>query len=204
MQVMFATVRGVLAIAVSFLFIANSGANPVEVEADAGVISTIVTVEAIDETRKIVIVRGPQGNIIAVRVGPEHIKKIKLKEKITLRYAEETAVALRKSDGPPKTDGQGFAEEAEAGMDLDAPTVAEQDWIEVTPKGVVDHSTVEVSDTVEAVDRSQSTITFAGMGGKTRTIRVPPSLQADLNNIHKGDRVVVLVTRAVAVDITPV
>lgn len=203
MQIMFATVRGVLAIAVSLLFVDMSTANPVEIEADAGVVTSVVTVEAIDETRKIVTVRGPHGNIIAVKVGPEHIKKIKLKEKITLSYSEETAVALRKADGPPKTDGQGFVEEAEAGMDLDAPTVAEQDWIEATPKGVVDHSTVEVTDTVEAVNHAQGTITFAGTGGATRTIRVPPGLQG-FANIKAGDRVVLLVTRAVAVDVKPV
>jgi hypothetical protein len=204
MQVMFATARGVLAFAVSFLFIDELRANPVEVEADAGVITTIATVEAIDEPRKIVTVRGAHGNIIAVKVGPEHIHKVKLKEKVTVRYSEETAVALRKADGPPQTDGQGFVQEAEAGMNLDAPTAAEQDWVEVTPTGAVDHTTVEISDTVEAVNHAQGTITFAGRGGTTRTVRVPPSLQGDFSNIKKGDRVVVLVTRAVAIDIKPI
>ena len=202
MQVMFATVRGVLAFAVSFLFVDASWANPVEIEADAGVVTSVVTVEAIDERRKIVTVRGPNGNIIAVRVGPEHIKDVKLKEKITLRYADEVAVALRKADGPPKGGQDGFEANETAGMNLDAPTEAEQDWIEVTPKGVVDHSTVEVTDTVEAINHNQGTITFAGTGGTTRIIRVPPSLQG-FHNIQPGDQVVVLVTRAVAVDITP-
>ena len=72
----------------------------------------------------------------------------------------------------------------------------------MTPTGGVDHTTIEVSDTVKPVNRAQGTITFPGTGGKTRTIRLPPSLQG-FNHIHPGDRVVVLTTRAVAVDVTP-
>lgn len=202
MQVIYAAARSAFAMAASFIFIDESRSNPVPVESDAGVIVTTATVEAIDVTNRLLTVVGPNNNWVVVRVGPEHIKTVKLKEKITIRYAEEVAVALRKNDGPPKTDGRQFVEQAEADMNLDAPTIAEQDWIEMTPTGVTDHTTIEISDTVKSVNRRRGTLTFAGTGGKTRTIRVPPSLQG-FGRIEPGDRVVVLVTRAVAVDIIP-
>jgi hypothetical protein len=67
---------------------------------------------------------------------------------------------------------------------------------------VVDHKTVEISDTVKAVNRRLRLITFAGTQGQTRTIMVPPTVPG-FDDIEPGDRVVVLVTRAIAVDIKP-
>lgn len=202
MQVIVAAARGILAFAVSFILIDEARAGPVEVESDAGMIVMDATVQTIDVTRQLVTVVGPDGNVLTVSVGPEHIALIKERDQITIRYADEVATALREADGPPKTDGSGFVAQGEAGMDLDAPTVAEQDWVESTPTGVVDHKTVEISDTVQAVNRRLRLITFAGTQGETRTIMVPPTVPG-FEGIEPGDRVVVLVTRAIAVDIKP-
>jgi hypothetical protein len=54
-----ATIRGVLAIALSLIVIGGAKANPVEVESDAGVVSMVATVEAIDVTNQLVTVAGP-------------------------------------------------------------------------------------------------------------------------------------------------
>lgn len=202
MQIIFSAVRGVFAFAVSFIFIEEVRSQPIPVESDAGTVVINATVQTIDVTRQLVTVVGPDGNLLTVAVGPEHISLIKERDQITIRYAEEVATALRKYDGPPKTDGSGFVAQAEADMNLDAPTVAEQDWIETTPTGVIDHKTVEISDTVKAVNRRLRLITFAGAQGQTRTIQVPPTVPG-FEGIEPGDRVVVLVTRATAVDIKP-
>ena len=174
MQVLVAVVRGVFAIALSLIFIDDSRANPVQIESDAGVITMVATVEAIDVTNQVVTVVGPNNNWVVVKVGPDHIKVIKLKEKITISYADEVAVALRKV--PQTESGDGFEAEATAGMDMNAPTVAEQDWVEATPTGATDLTTVEITDTVAAINRNKRTITFAGTGGKTRTIAISPSV----------------------------
>ena len=110
-------------------------------------------------------------------------------------------MALRKFEGPPINKDEAISGEEEAGMDMNAPTVAEQDWIEATPSGASDLTTIEVTDTVAAVNHARRTITFAGTGGKTRTIQVDPSVQG-FNQIQVGDRIVLLVTRAVAVNVT--
>jgi hypothetical protein len=200
MQVLVAVARGVFAIALSFIFIDDSRANPVELEADAGVITMVATVEAVDVTNRVVTLVGPNNNWVEVIVGPDKIKVIKLKEKITISYQDEVAVALRKVSKGQQ--GDSFAAEETAGMGLDAPTVAEQDWVTVTPTGATDLTTVEVTDTIATINRNKRTITFAGTGGKTRAFVVGPNVSLD--QLEVGDEVVLEVTRAVAVDIKPV
>jgi hypothetical protein len=205
MQVLVAVARGVLAIAVSLIFIDDSKAGPVELESEAGVVTmtTTATVEAVDVTNRLLTVVGPQGYPQVFVVGPTvaHIEKIKVREKVTIAYQQEVAMALRKFDGPPINKDEAIVREEEAGMDMNAPTVAEQDWVEATPKGASDLTTIEVTDTVAAINHNKRTITFAGTGGKTRTIMVDPSVPG-FNQIQVGDRIVLLVTRAVAVSVT--
>jgi hypothetical protein len=203
MKLLIAAVRGVFAVAVSLLFIDESKSGPVQLESDAGVISMVATVEAIDVTNQLVTVVGPNNNWVVVKVGPDHIKLIKVKERITISYADEVAVALRKYAGPPQTKENEIAREETAGMDMNPPTIAEQDWVEATPHGAKDLTTIEISDTVAAVNRNRRTITFSGTGGKTRTIVVGPDV-IEFEQVEVGDRVVLLITRAVAVDIRPV
>ena len=202
MRLFIAALRGVFVVALSLLFIGGAKAAPVELETDAGVVSGVVTVEAIDVTNQLVTVVGPDNNWVVVKVKPEHIKLIKLKERITISYADEVAVALRKADGPPAATENPFAEDETAGMNMNPPTVAEQDWVEATPHGAKDLTTIEISDTIAAIDRGNRTITFAGTGGKTRTIFIDPSVPG-FDQVQVGDRIVLLVTRAVAIDIRP-
>jgi hypothetical protein len=199
MQVLVAVTRGVLAIALSILVIDDSRANPVEVEADAGVVTMVATVEAVDVTNRVVTVIGPNNNWVEVVVGPDKIKLIKVKERITISYQDEVAVNLIKMNKGQQ--GDSFGAEETAGMGLDAPTTAEQDWVTVSPSGGTDLTTVEVTDTIAAINRNQGTVTFAGTGGKTRTFQVGPNV--NLKGVEVGDEVVLEVTRAVAVDVKP-
>jgi len=203
MRVLVATVRGVLAIAAAVLFIGQSNAQ-VPVEEEAGVIKITGTVQEIVIPTRLITVIGPGGNTIVGVISPDvkHIEKIQLKETVTISYTQEVAVALRKSDGPVMSDdGQGFVANEEAGINMNAPTVAEQDWTELTPSGGASGlTTIEVTDTVSAVNRKQRTVTFAGTGGKTRTIVVPPGVPG-FDQLQVGDMVVIEVTRAVIADI---
>jgi hypothetical protein len=202
MQVLVASLRVAFALALSLIFIdAAQAQQPVEVETDAGVVTMVATVEAIDATRQVVTLVGPHNNWVVVKVGPEHLKLIKLKEKITISYADEVAVALRKVDNPQP--GDTMEQEETAGMNMNPPTVAEQDWVEATPQGATDLTTIEITDTIAAIDRGNRTITFAGTGGKTRTIKVSPAVQG-FTQVQVGDMVVLEVTRAVAVNVKPV
>lgn len=199
MRVIVTVLKGALAVAAWFLFIDETKAGPVEVEADAGVITMVATVQAIDITNSVVTVVGPNNNWVEVIVGPDKIKLIKVKEKITISYQDEVAVALRKVNKGQQ--GDDIAAVETAGMGLDDPVVAEQDWVTVTPSGGTSLTTIEVTDTIKAINRNRRTVTFAGTGGKTRTVQVDPSISLD--GIEPGDEVVLEITRAVAVDIKP-
>ena len=200
MKLLMTALKGAFVVALSLLLVDAAKAGPAEIESDAGVISMVATVQAIDVTNEVVTLVGPNNNWVEVKVKPEHIKLIKLKERITISYADEVAVGLRKLNKAPAADG--FAQEEEAGMNMNAPTVAEQDWVEATPHGATDLTTIEITDTVAAINRNQRTITFAGTGGKTRTITIGPDIQG-FDQVEVGDDVALLVTRAVAIDIKP-
>lgn len=202
MQFIAALVRGMLALGVTLAFLVQADANPVPVEEAAGVIQMTGTVEAIVVPTRLITVLGPDGSTVVGVISPDvkDIEKIKLKDTVTISFTEEVAVALRKADGPPKTTESAIEDMETADMGLDAPTVAEQDWVEMTPSGASDLTTVEVTDTVAAVNRRKRTITFAGKSGNTRTISVPPGIEG-FDQIEPGDRIVVLATRAVVVDV---
>jgi hypothetical protein len=200
MQVVTASIRSVFII-LSFIAIAAAKAQqPVQIESDAGVVSFVATIEAIDVTNQVVTVSGPNNNWVTVKVTPEDIRRIKVRDRITISYSDEVAVALRKLNEAPQNQ---MVSEEESGMGMNAPTEAEQDWVEATPQGATDLTTVEITDTIAAIDRNRRTVTFAGTGGKIRTIRVSPAVQG-FDQINVGDMVALEVTRAVAVNIRPV
>jgi len=84
-------------------------------------------------------------------------------------------------------------------MGMNAPTNAEH-WVEATPQGATDLTTIEITDTIAAIDRLERIIT--GTSGKTRIIKIGPSVHG-LDQINVGDVVALEVTRAVAVNIKP-
>ena len=123
-----------------FLFTTAKGQQPVQIESDAGVISMVVTVEAIDVTNQVLTVSGPQNNWVTVKVTPEDIKRIKVKDRITISYSDEVAVALQKLNEAPQNQ---MVSEEESGMNMNDPTKAEQDWVEATPQGKTRTSAVK-------------------------------------------------------------
>jgi len=202
MQVLFAAMKGVLAVGVAMLFIDDARAQ-VPIEDEAGTITMTGTVEDIEVPERLITVIGPDGNTIAATISPDvkDIKEIKLKDTVTIQFTQEVATALRTSDETPQTKEEGMVNEEEAGMDMHGPTVAEQDWVETTPSGATsDLTTIEVTDTISALNRQKRLITFAGTGGKTRTIYIAPGVPG-FDSLEVGDEVVLEVTRAVVVSI---
>ena len=122
---------------------------------------------------------------------------------MTVSYSEEVATSLQKLAGPPINQDNSITSAEESGMSMNAPTVAEQDWVEVNLSGDSDFSTIEITDTVAAINYNKQLIAFFNGNGQKRIIAINPSVPG-LNQIHVGDSVVLLVTRSVAVKVTPV
>ena len=90
----------------------------------------------------------------------------------------------------------------QAVMGMNAPTVAEQTWVEAAPQGETELNTVEVTATVANVEYGRRIVTFYGPNGTMRNVRIAPGVQG-LDAIQRGDRVVMLLTRATAIDVRP-
>jgi hypothetical protein len=88
------------------------------------------------------------------------------------------------------------------GYGTEPPHAAETAAVAVAPRGqkpggvVVD--TAEITAKVEAIDSAKRTLTLRGPGGKSRIIKVDPSVKG-FQDIKKGDEVVVRHTEAVAI-----
>jgi hypothetical protein len=174
-----------------------------EIASDAGEVVLDTTVNAIDVENRVLTITGPDGNAIAIKATPEILGRVKLNEQITIRYADELATALRTiNDAPPANKGNVLEREETAGMNMNAPTVAEQTWVEAAPQGETELNTVEVTATVANVEYGRRVVTFYGPNGTMRNVRIAPGVQG-LDTIQQGDRVVMLLTRAVAIDIRP-
>jgi len=128
-----------------------------------------------------------------VQIKPEHLALIKVKDKVTISYADEMAVALRRSAGPPKATANPIAQLETGDMNMTPPTIAQQTDVDATPDGATNFTTTELTVTVAAVNHRKRTITFDGPG---------PAVQG-LEQVEAGDEVVLLITRAVAIDIKP-
>ena len=103
MQVVVASLRAVFIVALFLILIdAAKAQQPVQIESDAGVISMVATVEAIDVTSQVLTVSGRNNNWVAVKVTPEDVRRIKVRDKITISYSDEVAVALWEAEVKPR------------------------------------------------------------------------------------------------------
>jgi hypothetical protein len=202
MQILVAAVKGVLALSVAMLFVDDARAQ-VPVEEEAGTITMTGTVEEIKIPERVLMVVGPGGRTIVGVISPDvkDIKKIKLKDTVTIKFTQEVAVALRKHEGVPEAVESQFEESETDDMGLNAPTIAEQNWTALTPSGgESDETTIEVTATIAALNKPNRTVTFAGNQGRTRTIYVPPTVPG-FDQLQVGDTVVIEVTRTDIVNV---
>lgn len=146
--------------------------------------SITARVDAVDVGKRLVTVTGPGGKMVTLRVGREvkDLDQVKPGEQLVVRYFESLALFVRKG-GEPRAAGEGTA-------------------VQVVPNkrkkpAAIAVDTVELSGTVEAIDDAKGRVTLKGPEGKTRTIKVDPSIKR-LNEMKKGDQVVVRYTEATA------
>jgi hypothetical protein len=140
-------------------------------------------VEAIDYAKRTVVLKGQDGKTVTLEVGPEakNFNQVKVGDQVRADFYTSTAIALRKAGGPPT------AHETEA-VEVAAP--GEQ------PHGIIVR-TREISATIDAVDVQKRMVTLTGPRGNSATLKVSDAVQ-DLDQVQKGDQVVVRYTEALA------
>jgi hypothetical protein len=151
--------------------------------------SITATVEAIDYDKRTVDLKGPKGKVVTLKVGPEakNFNQVKVGDKVRARYYDATAIYVRKPTDPP------FAEQTKA--------------VQVAPPGgkpgAIAVDTTEMTARVEDIDYKTRTVTLRGPQQKTATVKVDKSVKR-LNEVKKGDEIVIRHTEAVAIDVNPV
>jgi hypothetical protein len=157
----------------------------------AGGVASLVTVNATvtsinHETRKVTL-QGADGAEIALTVGEEvkNLPQVQVGDHVQIAYYE--AVNF-------KVLGAGEAEPAAAAISA----------LETAPPGRKPSGSMSTKQsivaTVEAVDKDNQTVTLKGPKGNTRTVKARNP--DNLDKVAVGDRVLITLTNAVAVDVT--
>ena len=153
----------------------------------ADVTTITATVEAVDQAKRTMTLKGPKGRTVTLTVPPEarNFDQVKVGDKLKAKYVDSIAIFVRKSSDPPDA--------------------AETQAVAVAPRGqkpmAAALNTVEVTANVEKVDYQKRLITLKGPEGNVRTLKVDPRVKR-LAEIKPGDDIVLRRTEAVAIEVT--
>jgi hypothetical protein len=155
------------------------------VELGQGVVITAEVV-GIDRVDRSVVLRGPKGNVVSIEVShaARNFDQIKLGDQVKIEYHESVALYLGKHGQKP---------EASAGL------IAARSKKGAKPAGLVVEA-VNVSATVQAIDRTKRTVTLKGADGRLVTTKVDQSMKA-FDTLKVGDTVHARYTEAIAISV---
>ena len=149
-------------------------------------VSTVkATVEAIDLQKRVVTLKGPKGKVFDLKVGEEakNLDQVKVGDEVVAKYYESIALKVMPpgpAEGAKATEAVVTAKPGEA----PAAMVANQ---------------VTVTTTVEAIDPKKTYVTLKGPQGKVVDVKVRDP--KNLENVKKGDQVVITYTEALAISV---
>jgi len=151
-----------------------------------GEAEAVVTVVSVDRKARTVTVRGPQGRTMTINVPPEaqNLDQVKKGSRFQVRYVESVAVAVSKGGVASASKDQTVRLAPKGG----------------TPGGVV-VNTMQISATVEALDRTRRSIAVKGPQGNVLEFQVAPEVQ--LEAIQLGDLVTLVYAEALALQMLP-
>lgn len=143
------------------------------------------TVKAVDLQNKTVTVEGSGGRTVTVNAqNARNLDQVKVGDKVNLRFTEELALFVRKSDAQPGA--------------------TQADVVALAPKGEKPAGlmarTVELTGSVESIDPKKRTVDVKGPAGNVRTFHVDKAVK-NFDQIKKGDQIVLRVTEAVALSV---
>ena len=149
--------------------------------------TVVATVEEIDKPQRLVTLKGPKGNLLPLKVGPDvrNFDQVKVGDRVVVRYAEALSLTLKK-DGKELRSSSDTADGARAAAgERPAGVVAEQ---------------IEVTADVIAVNAKTQTVTLRGPK-HTVDLRLRDPKQFKL--IKVGDQVEAVYTQALALSVEP-
>jgi hypothetical protein len=159
--------------------------KPLSVKKERLVTAT-ATVEAIDLQKRVVTLKGPEGNVFDVTVGKEarNLPQVKVGDLVKVKYYESIALRLVKPGegvaGIQETEVLGRAKKGEKPGGLTA-------------------SEVTLTATITAIDKKKHMVTLKGPKGKSVTVKAENP--KNLAKVKVGDEVEVTYTEALAISV---
>ena len=145
------------------------------------------TVEDVDAATRTVTLKGEGGKTVTVECGDEvrNFDQIKKGDQVTVQYYQSVALGLRKPGEAPSAEEQSALLRSEPGQ---------------KPGGMAIKS-VQLSATVESIDKATREVTLKGPNGKTRTVKAGDEVK-NFDSLKEGDQVVATVTEALAIGVS--
>lgn len=150
-------------------------------------ISLTATVEAIDLEKRLVTLKGPEGNTVTLEVGEQarNLSQVKVGDQVQADYYESVALYAQKPDGS-------------------LPAAAEMAAVERAPTGekpgIAAVDSRMITATVESIDLEKRTVALKGPEGNTLNLKLDDRTP-NLENLKAGDQVVARFTQAIAISV---
>jgi len=144
------------------------------------------TVEAIDHDKRLVTLRGPEGNQVVLEVSEaaRNLDQVEVGDTVEVEYYESVALFAQLPDGEPANEVKVSTAHTPLG-DKPGGGVAE---------------TITMKATVEAIDYDTRMVVLRGPEGNTLTTKVDEQVKR-FNEVKPGDEIVVQYTRAFAISV---
>jgi len=152
----------------------------------SSLVEETATVEAVDQSTRMVTLKGSKGNSVTFKAGEEvrNLAQVKVGDEVRFGYYESLDVRVLK-------EGEAFPASGESSAMVRAKPGEK-------PAGIVG-TEMSVNATITAIDLAAKTATLKGEDGKSVT--VTPLRPEKLNEVKVGDRLVITYTEAVAVKV---
>jgi Cu/Ag efflux protein CusF len=176
------------AIAALAAVFASAAAAQEKKQVTMGQVSSVTaTVESIDSASRVLTLKGPDGNMVAVIV-PEAVKRfseIKVGDRLTIKYSESLVLGVKKAD-------------PSAALGTSTDTGVKRGTAE-KPSAVVSQTTTATVE-VAAIDAKVPSMTVRKADGSTQSFRVEDP--KNLEGVKVGDHIVVTYREAVALQVS--
>jgi Cu/Ag efflux protein CusF len=148
--------------------------------------SITATVEKIDYKTRTVVLKGPKGNIVEMQVGEEakNFNQVKKGDKVTFDYFESVAIDVQKSKGEPLAKETKTITTAKPGE---------------KPGGTI-KTTGVMTAIVKKINYQTREVSLKLAEGNTMSLTVGPQVKR-LEDVHKGDEIVVQYTSTVTISV---
>lgn len=147
-------------------------------------VTVTATVQAINQTTRMVTLKGPQGKSTTIHVGDsvQNLAQVKKGDQVVVTYYESLAYdVMRAGDATRGVTVAGVAGTAQPGS---------------MPAGVGARA-ITATAKIKAIDKKNQTVTLKGPNGQLKTVKVKDPTKLD--KVHVGDLVQITYTEALAV-----